>query len=202
MRNVRLAIKILVGTVGIIVFLGLAMIFFVRTALNDTLYDKLEKRGVSITRHIAQVSVESVPCRTFRGTRTYRAGLSEVRKRRRVHLFRQLPGGSRRANLRQPFSAGLTQENRPAPGRELSTRRLESDQGPVLDIAVPLLRGSAGTAHLGFSEASVKKDVDEIVKTIVWDHRYRSCRRHRFCRGPFRGDHPSRPRTRRSRASR
>lgn len=65
MRNVRLAIKILLGTAGIIIALGLAMIFFVRTDLHETLYGKLQKRGISITRHIAQVSINPILTERF-----------------------------------------------------------------------------------------------------------------------------------------
>ena len=127
MRNVRLAIKILVGTVGIIVFLGLAMIFFVRTALNETLYESL-KSAASRSQTYRPGQRQSVPCRTFRGTeriaRDYLKSENDV-----MYIYFVDSRGEVVAQTFDNHFAGLTQENRPVPGRELSTRRLESDQG-------------------------------------------------------------------------
>src|SRR5512140_84530 len=57
MRIVRLETKFLLGAAAISVLIGLVLVFFVRAALYRTLGEKLQKRGVSIAKNIAQASI-------------------------------------------------------------------------------------------------------------------------------------------------
>jgi PAS domain S-box-containing protein len=168
MRNVRLAIRILLGTGGIIIALGLAMIFFVRTDLREILDGKLQKRGISITRHIAQVSINPILTERFIElellARDYRRSEDDI-----VYIFFLNHHGEIVAHtFDNGFPVDLKRVNRPEPGRDLSIESLESEKGVILDIAVPLLQGGAGTVHLGISKASIKKDVDEILTKFAW----------------------------------
>ena len=50
------------------------------------------------------------------------------------------------------FPATLAHLNRLGPGRDRSVREIDTNRGPVLDVAVPLMGGAAGAVHLGLSQ--------------------------------------------------
>ena len=62
---------------------------------------------------------------------------------------------------------GLKQAHTVDPLQPFSSRELATDQGPVLDIGVPLLQGQIGVLHVGLSLTAIRRDVNGIVLLIV-----------------------------------
>ncbi len=60
LRAMGLRSKILLGIAGLVVLMGLAVMIFAETVLYEKLYDKLEKRGISIARHMAANSINPI----------------------------------------------------------------------------------------------------------------------------------------------
>ena len=52
--------KILLGIAGLLVLFGLTVTIFAKTVLYENLLGKLEKRGISIARHMAGNSVRPI----------------------------------------------------------------------------------------------------------------------------------------------
>ncbi len=73
--------------------------------------------------------------------------------------------------LAHTFAGGVPAELKGAhpvdPLQNSSSLELSTDRGPVLDVAVPLLRGQIGVLHLGLSETAIRKEVNEILMLIV-----------------------------------
>lgn len=168
MRSTSLGLKILVWTVGFIVVLGLVMTLFVRSALRTALFDKLQKRGVSIAKNIAQASINPILTERFVElelmVRDYQRSEDDIE-----YIFVMNAEGQVKAHsFANGFPMELKRVNPVDATRSFSVRRVETERGVILDIAVPLLNGSAGVAHIGISEAPVRKSVDDIVRTIIW----------------------------------
>jgi PAS domain S-box-containing protein len=167
MAKARLGVKILVGTVGIIVFLGLVMVVFARTVLSDTLYGMLQQRGVSLAKHIAQAGLHPLLTERFVElellVRDYQRSEEDI-----VYIFFMNSQGEVVAHtFPNGFPVNLKHHGRDSFLREAGVQRLKTGSEDVLNIAVPLLDGSAGSAHIGLSERSVKKDIDKIVGMIL-----------------------------------
>src|SRR4030066_2506985 len=60
LKRMGLRYKILFGIVGLLVLFGLTVTIFAKTVLYEKLLGKLEKRGVSIARHMAASSVSPI----------------------------------------------------------------------------------------------------------------------------------------------
>ena len=168
MRSASLGIKILFWTAGFIAVLGLIMTLFVRSALQKALYEKLQKRGISIAKNIAQASVNPMLTEQFveleLTIRDYQRSEDDIE-----YIFLLNASGQVRAHtFRNGFPVELNRVNRAGTMRQFSVQRVETEHGAIIDIAVPLLNGSAGVAHVGLSEDPVRKSVDDIVRTIIW----------------------------------
>ncbi len=168
MRNGGLRIKILAITTGIVLILGLTMIFFVRTALYKTLYAKLQQRGISIAKNIAQSSVNPLLMERFIDlelmVRDFKQSEDDIE-----YIFLLNASGEVAAHtFEKGFPIDMKRVNHVDPGQPFSIQRITSKQGVILDIGVPLLSGTLGTAHVGISEEPVKKGVDDIIRKVIW----------------------------------
>ncbi len=155
-------------TAGIIIFLGLLMIFFVRTALYETLYAKLQQRGISIAKNIAQESINPLLMERFIElellVRDFKQSEDDIE-----YIFLLNASGEVAAHtFENGFPIEMKQVNHADSGQPFSIQRIVSERGVILDIGVPLLNGTVGTAHVGISEKPVKQGVDDIIKKIIW----------------------------------
>jgi hypothetical protein len=65
MRIKHLQTKILVGTIGLVILLGLVMAIFIKTVVYEKLSANLEKRGVFIAKSVANDSVDPLLTEKF-----------------------------------------------------------------------------------------------------------------------------------------
>jgi signal transduction histidine kinase len=66
------------------------------------------------------------------------------------------------------FPVDLKEANIVRPDQAYKVQSLITERGYVLDIAVPLLKGEAGIAHVGISEEAIHQSVADISAMIVW----------------------------------
>ncbi len=167
MPRTGLKIRILAVTVGIILALGLVLIVFVRVALYKTLCEKLQKRGVSIAKHVGRISIEPLLTRQFAILELMVRDLKKTEEDIEYIIVLNARGEVVAHTFNQVFPSDLMQANKPASGEPMRIQKLAINGKTVFDISVPLLVGSAGTAHVGISEASVRNNVDEIIRMIA-----------------------------------
>ncbi len=164
----RLQTKMLLAVIGVTAFFGLSTVFIARAVLQVKLEKKLEKRAVSIAKNVAQASINPVITEKYfelqMMVKDYERSEEDIE-----YIFITDPQGAVLANtFTEGFPADLRKLNPPRTDREFTFLHYESEQGPIADIGVPLLKGTAGTLHIGFSERSISKDADEIVTLISW----------------------------------
>jgi methyl-accepting chemotaxis protein len=160
--------KFFAGMVAIVLLLGAAMFLTVQIAVRDRLFNTLQHWGVASAWHIAANSVDPVLTEELFQLELMFHALQE-QEENILYIFVLDPAGR---VLAHTFAGGFPEELRqanvvPGPG-EVSVRRLATEEGEIIDIAVPMLRGELGGVRVGLSAAEVQKDVDAIIRLLVW----------------------------------
>jgi diguanylate cyclase (GGDEF)-like protein/PAS domain S-box-containing protein len=165
--NTSLRTKILIGTAVIVLLLGAAIIVFVKTTLTKRLHAELAKRGVSIAKNIAQGSTNFILTERYVDIQIF---LNNVMGSEEdiVYAFVQDSDGEILAHsFHGGFPADLKNVNVAGHGEDYRIQSLETEDGALFDIAVPVLRGDAGVVHLGISKDPAQRSVNKITGLII-----------------------------------
>jgi PAS domain S-box-containing protein len=167
MRIKHLQTKILFGTIGLVVLLGLAMALFIKTVVYEKLVANLEKRGVFIARTVAGNAVNPLLTDNFFELEMLVKDLKSSEKD--VEYVFILNGRDKVVahTFERGFPTDLKKLNNPANGQEYGIERLETEKGAVLDFGVPLMSGRAGFVHVGMAEYPIKQDVGVIIGQLL-----------------------------------
>jgi len=169
MLNIRLRTRFVLVLLGMVLVMGLSLTVYTETILYHKLHVTLEKRGLSLARTIARDSVNAVLTEKFldlalmlREVRSEESDIEYIYVRNaRGEVVAHTFAGGFPVDLGKSVSGDAHAES-PYPIRYLSTER-----GVVHEFMVPLLRGGAGTVHLGMSQASVDRDIKDIISMII-----------------------------------
>ncbi len=151
---------------GVTISFGLITVVVAATVLEMKLDKKLEKRAISIAQNVAQASINPLLTEKYFELETivkdYKSSDEDIE-----YIFIEDPQGVIVAHtFERGFPVELKKLNTPNRERAFTFQHYASARGTIADIAVPLLKGVAGTLHIGFSERSITKDVHEIVSVI------------------------------------
>jgi len=166
--NMKLRSKILLGMIGIIIVTGVVMVFFISASVKPKLISKLEKRGISLARNLAVEIINPVMAKQYSELQgkfsDFKASEQEVE-----YIFLVSPSGAILAHsFDGGFPDGLRKIRNANKGNHYGTQTVAGEKGPVLDITVPVFEGTAGYMHLGFSELSVSRDIQDVIRTLLW----------------------------------
>lgn len=159
--------KFLIGILGSLALLGFVVIGLARPALEEKLAWELQKRGVSIAKHIASNSITPVLTEKYFDLdmllQEFKASDEDI-----SYIFvTDRRGGVVSHTFEDGFPRGLDDANiADLSQKEYSVRRIVTEKGAIVDIAVPLLKGEAGELHLGISADGINRDVNAISRLI------------------------------------
>lgn len=164
-RSVR--VKILINLILLTVLFGLGMVGFAETVISQKLQGKMLEKGVAIARKIASDCVNPIITeRYFEITMMLKDQMASEKDI--VYAYVLDDAGRPVANtFRKGVPTELIQAHKADLRLPFSTKKLSTDEGEVYDIAVPLLHGEAGVLHLGLSDKSIVKDVNDIVTAFI-----------------------------------
>jgi two-component system sensor histidine kinase VicK len=154
--------------VGIVLILGVLLMISVRAALHQRLGEVLQRRGVSLARHAAETSLDFILMERYLQldlmldqTKTTEPDIMYIfiLNREEKVLAHTFGGG---------FPAEIRNINPVQTDRPYGIQQFETERGEILDIAVPLLQGTAGTLHLGIAVEFLGENVRSIVRQILW----------------------------------
>jgi sensor histidine kinase regulating citrate/malate metabolism len=156
MRIRHLQTKILAGTIGLVVLVGLAMTVFIKTIVYEKLAANLEKRGIFIAKTVATDSLNPLLTDKFYELDMMVKDLKNSEKD--VEYVFILNGRNEVVahTFEQGFPVDLKNINNAVNGRGYDLQRLETEKGAILDFCVPLMRGRAGFVHVGMAENPIK----------------------------------------------
>lgn len=167
MASLSIRIKVLASLFLVTLFFGFGMITFAKTVIYHKLHNKLLDKGVVLSKRIAADCVNPVITERYFEITMYFNDLMQSEK----DILYAYVLSENGYDIAHTFAHSVPQELKLAHQADLkqpfSSKRLLTDRGSVQDISVPLLQGELGALHIGFSEAAIEKDVNDIVKSIV-----------------------------------
>jgi signal transduction histidine kinase len=159
--------KIALCVAGVILVVGLSGALFTQQILTTTLRQELEQRGVNIATSLATRSVN----RLLRGDffelhLMLRETLSKSRDVRYIFLLDPV-GNVIDHTFEEGFPTDLLAIPTPQPGQDYRAQLLQTEEGYVRDIAVPVLDRRAGTLHVGMAESHLAATVGRAVLDLL-----------------------------------
>ena len=159
--------KITAAIVGLLVIMGLAGTFHARFTLSTNLRDQLVQRGTTIASAISSRSEEALITNDiFALYELINAAVINDQDVRYVFIT-DVDGEVRAKTFPDSLPSGLQSANAANPERTFSVRRLPSDEGPIQDVAYPVLGGRLGTVRVGLSENRLLERVDSFTLQLL-----------------------------------
>jgi two-component system sensor histidine kinase VicK len=168
LRTAGLRSKILFGIAGVVVLFGLTVMIFAKTVLYQNLLEKLEKRGISIARHMAANSIDPVLTEKYFELSLMAKDFMKSEEDVAYIFVLDRTGKVLAHTFDNGFPVELKEVNRAGSGQKYSVQRILTEKEDLIDIAVPLLNGEAGVVHVGFSERNIRQEINSIIKLISW----------------------------------
>lgn len=159
--------KITAAMVGLILTIGLAGTFHARVTLSNELRGELVQRGVTAASGISSRSEEALLTNDVFAL--YEMINAAVINDPDVHyvFIIDASGDVRAKTFTTGLPAGLAAANIPNPDGTYSVRRLPSDEGPIQDVAYPILGGRLGIVRMGLSENRFLQRVDHFTIRLL-----------------------------------
>jgi signal transduction histidine kinase len=152
---------------GLVLLLSTGAILVVRQSLHKAMIHELEARAISVTHDLASRSTDLILINNLYALQNLiletQANHPDIR-----YIFIIDPEGHVLVHtFGSGFPAGLTSDNESVlEGTELVSF-LETTEGPVLDVAVPVFGGQAGTARAGFSDLVIQRTMRSVTSQML-----------------------------------
>jgi signal transduction histidine kinase len=149
--GVSLRTKIIGMLLAAILLIGLSMTLVVRDRLATDLNRSLEERGVAITNYAATRATDLVL--TDNTFALYQLARDTLENNLDVRYVFVLDANDQVMvhSFPQAVPSALVQINKLVPAQDFGLTRFNSEEGSILDIAVPMMGGQVGTVRVGLS---------------------------------------------------
>jgi PAS domain S-box-containing protein len=167
MKHLKLRTKLLIGLVGIVLLLGISVAVFIRIALYGSLYKECAKRGITIGKHLSEMSVDLILTDQFEALQMLILDTSTLEENIEYIFVQRKDRKILAHTFTDGFPVDLKGINQPDFGKDHYIHRIATEKGIMLDIAVPILNGDIGFVHLGISEEPIRRITSEIIRWIL-----------------------------------
>jgi signal transduction histidine kinase len=158
-RLISLRLQIILLVLAFTLAVGLGNTLRAHLALEALAQEQFERRSVATATALAIQAAEPVLTNDLFGLyELINDALVNTAEMRYV-LVLDLDGGVRAHTFGTGVPRGLVEANAVAPDERWHVRRLRTEEGTIVDVAVPL-EGQAGTLRLGMSEKAIAAAVD------------------------------------------
>lgn len=165
--SVDIRLKILGIVLGLVILLGLTMTVQVRSLVGQTMYVQLEEQAVAIARDLAARSTDMILINNLYGLQQLLVDTRAAHPSVRYAFVSDAAGRILAHTFGAGFPVDLIGANTAAPEDYQNTVILETDEGPMWDVAVPIFDGQAGTARVGVSDFQVQRTIDLITGQLL-----------------------------------
>ncbi len=166
--SVSVRTKIFGIVLGSTLILSLSFVYQVRYTLTNILTQKTQEQGISIARDIASQAVDMILINDLFSLHKL---LAETKENYSDVMYIFLVDTNNQV-LAHTFGNGFPLEligvNQVGPGLFQNTIPLESNDGMVWDLAVPVFDGKAGTARVGISDRSLTQTMFNLTAQLGW----------------------------------
>lgn len=157
--SVSLRTKIIGMLLGAILLIGLSMTLVMRSRLNTDLNRSLEERGIALTNYAAARATDLVL--TDNTFALYQLARDTLENNLDVRYIFVLDANEQVVvhSFPQTVPSALLQINTVASSQSHNLKRIDSEEGGILDVAVPMLDGRVGTVRVGLSLSRLENEV-------------------------------------------
>jgi len=131
--------------------LGLGITWQARAMMVRSLQRELEQRGISIARDLAFRSTDLILTNDLYSLYTLARETVQTNEDVRYTFLVDPAGNVLAHSFEDGFPADLLAVNRPEEGQPYRLQKVQTEEGLVLDVAVPVFDGRAGIARVGMS---------------------------------------------------
>ena len=165
--GVSVRVKIMGITLGLVLLLGLVLTWQVRTTMTHTLTAELEQRGVSIARDLAARSTDLVLTNNLFAL--YELIHDTVTNDQDVrYAFVLSPEGEVLAHsFGGDLPLDLVAANTVRSDQHHHLEVLDTEEGLIRDVAVPIFQGRAGVARVGMSEQRLHRNLNALSRRLL-----------------------------------
>ena len=164
----RLQLKIVLALGILLTLVATASILYIKLRFSEQLRDELEKRGVSIARHLAQHSTASLLARDRLALKMMAAAQAKSEADIVYIFFVDSFGSTVLAHtFGESFPESLLAANPIPRGEEYSIRYLETEEGSLYDIAMQVEMGGLGQVRVGLSAVPISASVQQLSGGIL-----------------------------------
>jgi len=158
-RSVSLRLQIILLVLSFTLAIGLGNTLRTRMALNDLGRAQFTRRSVATARALAELATGPLITNDLFGLYELINDTLLNDPDVRYVLVIDARGDVCAHTFGSGVPRGLIAANGVPPGERWHTRRLRTEEGYILDVAVPLMGGEAGMLRLGMSENALTADV-------------------------------------------
>ncbi len=151
LSGVSLRVKIMGIALVSIFSLGLGITGQARAMMVRSLQRELEQRGISIARDLAFRSTDLILTNNLYGLYTLARETVQANEDVRYAFLVDPAGKVLAHSFEGGFPAGLLSVNQPEKGQPYRLQKVQTEEGLILDVAVPVFDGRAGVARVGMS---------------------------------------------------
>jgi signal transduction histidine kinase len=159
--------KILGIVLGLVLLLGLGVTVQVRAILTQQMDMQLEDQAVSVARDLAGRSTDLLLINDLYALQQLLKETQTNNDNVRYAFIADPTGQVVAHTFGAGFPAGLLAANAVEASGHHQTVILETDEGKIWDIAVPIFDGRAGVARVGLSETRVRRAVDTVTGQLL-----------------------------------
>jgi signal transduction histidine kinase len=159
--------KIVGIILGLVILLGLGITLVVRQSLQQAMLHELEARAISVTHDVASSSTDLILINNLYALHLLIHETQGNHPDIRYAFIQDSQGQILVHTFGEGFPAHLVSANNAEAGTLHSVQRLETTEGLVFDVAVPIYDGRAGIARIGFSDAVVQRTVRGVTSQML-----------------------------------
>lgn len=159
--------KLVVTIAALVLALGLAGTLHARLTLSGISQDQLERRGHAIASDLASHAANLIVANDIYGVYERLNSLLLSNEDVRYIVVFGPDGEVLASTFEAGIPSGLLTANSVSGAERYRVQRLDTNEGPVLDVAVPILQGRAGVVRVGVSEQSIRSQVDRLTITLL-----------------------------------
>lgn len=167
MRAISLRTKFLAIIIGLILLLGLSVIFLVSSKLSEKLSTELNRRGLFITKSIAEACVAPLLNDNIFKLQMTLNGFERSGEDIEYVFVLDKKGRVLAHTFGERFPIDLKEVNPVSPEQPYNIQPLITEKGRMIDFAVPILNGEMGVVHLGISEEPIRKSIANTIMLIL-----------------------------------
>lgn len=163
--NIRL--KILGIVLGLVLLLGFTVAIQVRQLLAQYMYAQLQDQAISIGRDLAARSTDFILINDLYSLHQLITDTQTIHNNVRYAFILDADGAILGHTFGNGFPLDLLSANSVAPTAYENSIPIETNEGQIWDVAVPIFDGKAGIARVGISDQLVNSTINAITSQLL-----------------------------------